>query len=177
MSQKNKVRIAVVGLRHGCEHLDHYRGREDVEIAGLCDTSTARRQRAAATYGVATSACFADYGKMLRMAGLDAVFVMTPPSLHAEMTIQALEAGCHVLVAKSLCRFRKFLEVFVKGRINDKQVRLRYRNGSTPQLQVRPRSWLQRLPVRSSGGCGQEIPPHHGVSAILNASGPHRTKI
>jgi predicted dehydrogenase len=99
-----KVRIAVVGLRHGCEHLEHYRGRQDVEIVGLCDVSDELTVETAAIYGVPKSVCYTDYSAMLHNAKPDAVFVMTPVPLHAPMTIQALEAGCHVLVAKSLCQ-------------------------------------------------------------------------
>ncbi|MFZ2654478.1 MAG: Gfo/Idh/MocA family oxidoreductase [Victivallales bacterium] len=98
------VRVAVVGLRHGVEHLDHYRGREDVETVGLCDTSEPLVHEVAAKYGAPGAACFTDYARMLREAKPDAVFVMTPVPFHAPMTIQALEAGCHVMVAKSLCR-------------------------------------------------------------------------
>jgi len=104
MRANQKIRISVVGLRHGTEHLDHYRGREDVEIVGLCDNDEQLALETAAKYGAPKSACFTDYGAMLRDARPDAVFVMTPVPLHAPMTIQALEAGAHVFVAKSLCR-------------------------------------------------------------------------
>ena len=34
--------------------------------------------------------------------GLDAVHVLTPPRTHAELTKQALRAGCHVYTEKPL---------------------------------------------------------------------------
>ena len=98
------VRIAVVGLGHGGEHLEHYRGRRDVEVAGLCDRSATLLQEAGRRYQTPPEALFTDYGRMLATVSPDAVFVMTPPALHAAMTIEALAAGCHVFVAKSLCR-------------------------------------------------------------------------
>ncbi len=114
--KSNSVRIAIVGLRHGVEHLDHYRGRPDVETVGICDASSSLLRQVGKSYGVAPSGQFTDYQEMLRQAKPDAVFVMTPVPFHASMTIQALEAGCHVLVAKSLCRTLKEGEAMLRAR-------------------------------------------------------------
>jgi predicted dehydrogenase len=110
------LRIAVVGLPHGCEHLDHYRQRPDVQVVGLCDRDESLLGQAGEKYQAPPAAWFTDYGQMLQAAKPDAVFVMTPPPLHAAMTIQALEAGCHVLVAKSLCRTLEEGEAMIRAR-------------------------------------------------------------
>jgi predicted dehydrogenase len=99
-----RIRIAVVGLKHGTEHLDHYRGRDDVEVVGLCDMDQTLAVEVANKYGASQEAVFSDYSRMLNEVKPDAVFVMTPVPFHASMTVQALEAGAHVFVAKSLCR-------------------------------------------------------------------------
>ena len=43
---------------------------------------------------------FADHRQLLREGGIEAVVVGTPPYLHADMTIDAIRAGVHVLVEK-----------------------------------------------------------------------------
>ncbi len=43
---------------------------------------------------------YADYREMLSVAPLDAAVVCTPPWLHEQMTIDILNAGCHVLCEK-----------------------------------------------------------------------------
>lgn len=104
MTETDKVvRIAVAGLRHGTEHLMHYHGRDDVRVVGICDKSPEVLQRTGEKYDIPREAYYTDYDAMLRKAHPDAVFVMTPVPFHAPMTIAALEAGCHVMVAKSLC--------------------------------------------------------------------------
>ena len=110
------VRIAVVGLGHGREHLDHYRGCRDVEVVGLCDTNEELLRKTGEQYGVSRTAQFTDYEKMLTIARPDAVFVMTPVPAHAAMTIRALESGCHVFVAKSLCRTLEEGEAMLRAR-------------------------------------------------------------
>ncbi|MBS3941012.1 MAG: Gfo/Idh/MocA family oxidoreductase [Actinobacteria bacterium] len=45
---------------------------------------------------------FADFESILEMPEVDVVYVATPPELHCEQTIQAAEAGKHVLVEKPM---------------------------------------------------------------------------
>lgn len=131
--QKETVRIAVVGLRHGTEHLDHYRGRPDVEVVGICDATESLLRQTGEKYGVPARAWFTDYQEMLRKAQPDAVYVMTPVPLHAQMTIQALEAGSHALVAKSLCRNLSEGEAMLRARDKaGKQVEVGFQMHYTP---------------------------------------------
>ena len=45
---------------------------------------------------------YTDYRELLAHHGLDAVSIVAPPHLHAEMTAAALERGLHVLCEKPL---------------------------------------------------------------------------
>jgi myo-inositol 2-dehydrogenase/D-chiro-inositol 1-dehydrogenase len=55
-----------------------------------------------ATLGITTG--YADYDALLAHPGLDAVFLVTPTSLHADQIIAALRAGKHVFCEKP-CRW------------------------------------------------------------------------
>jgi predicted dehydrogenase len=59
-----------------------------------------RARAVAAEFGIAHA--FADYRQMLRDVQLDLVSITTPPGLHHEMTLAALEAGAHVLCEKPM---------------------------------------------------------------------------
>lgn len=46
---------------------------------------------------------FTDFEQLLRAGVIDAVYIATPPHLHAAQAKQAIEAGCPVLVEKPFC--------------------------------------------------------------------------
>jgi predicted dehydrogenase len=96
------VRLAVVGLGTISElMLPSYRGRDDVEIVGLCDRDPAKAKRWASDFPDAKH--YADLDEML---GIDAdvIDVLVPTPLHAEVVTQVLEAGYHVQVQKPIAR-------------------------------------------------------------------------
>jgi nucleoside-diphosphate-sugar epimerase/predicted dehydrogenase len=70
----------------------------NVEILGLYDIDAARAGKMAARLGVPAVASIEDFAA----AGADVMHVVTPPNTHAELTIKALELGCHVIVEKPL---------------------------------------------------------------------------
>jgi len=87
-------RVGVVGFRRGTGPAHIFASIPDCEIAAICDLDERVLAYAHEQFpGVQT---FTDYSEMLRQ-DLDIVFVATPVPIHAEHTIAALEAGCHVL--------------------------------------------------------------------------------
>lgn len=100
----NKIRIGIIGTGHrGWAHINVIRaGLPEIQIAALADPTPEFRDRAATLAGpdVAT---YSDYKKMLaEKKDLDAVLVVTPNFLHAEVTIAALDRGLHVLCEKPM---------------------------------------------------------------------------
>lgn len=68
-------------------------------LAAVADADGARAQAAARSSG---ARAFEDHRRMLGEGSLDAVIVSTPPHLHEEIAVAALEAGKHVLCEKPL---------------------------------------------------------------------------
>jgi len=98
------LRVCVIGLGPiGNRHADIYKSDELCELVGVCDIVTDRTDAAAARLGVPG---FCDAPTMLAELGPDAVSVATGGyeygSDHYEPTMQALEAGCHVLCEKPI---------------------------------------------------------------------------
>jgi myo-inositol 2-dehydrogenase/D-chiro-inositol 1-dehydrogenase len=84
-----------MGMRHARNLATRVR---NADLVALCDPSSETRARAASELGVADT--YSDYAALLRHPGLDAVFLATPTSEHAEQIIAALDAGKHVFSEK-----------------------------------------------------------------------------
>jgi predicted dehydrogenase len=93
--------VGVVGCGHvSLKHIRALRGIRGVRIVGTCDPDPDRAAEAARAAG--TDRVFADLDRMLREARPEVVHVATPPRTHRELALQAMEAGCHVLVEKPM---------------------------------------------------------------------------
>jgi predicted dehydrogenase len=104
VARRERVKIGVVGcgMVAQAEHLPNLLQLDSrFQIAALADPSLIVREAMAARYG-ATSA-YEDHRAMIDAGGLDAVLVSAPAATHAQVAIDALEAGLHVFVEKPLC--------------------------------------------------------------------------
>ena len=94
-----RVGVAGCGKIAQVRHLPEYRDHPDVIITGLYDLNRERAKALAAEYG---AKAYASYEDMLRDREVDAVSVCTANAFHADMTVQALNAGKHVLCEKPM---------------------------------------------------------------------------
>lgn len=72
-----------------------------VQLVGAVEVDAARLATFAARHGIA--AAHTDYAAALQSVRPDLVLIAAPPSLHADMTVAALEAGASVLCEKPFC--------------------------------------------------------------------------
>ncbi|MFD7501121.1 Gfo/Idh/MocA family protein [Streptomyces sp. NPDC059850] len=104
-----RIRAAVIGTGAivSGSHLPALRDHADrVELVAAVDVDAERldafRTTAAESAGF-TVAGYTDVAAMLKTERPDLVLIGTPPSLHREQTVAALEAGAWVLCEKPLC--------------------------------------------------------------------------
>ncbi|WP_166844382.1 Gfo/Idh/MocA family protein [Isoptericola sp. BMS4] len=84
-------------------HVDAYqRFARECEIVALCDPAPGRAEALRAELGIDGARVYTDATEMLAAEKLDLVSVATPPSTHAELSIEALRAGVDVLVEKPM---------------------------------------------------------------------------
>lgn len=98
----DRVRVGVVGLgRLGKRHAANLASRvPGAELVAACSPSADERAWAKATLG--TKHLYADYAQLLAHPGLDAVFLVTPNTVHPEQIVAGLRAGKHVFCEKPL---------------------------------------------------------------------------
>lgn len=99
----SKLRIGIIGsggIAQGC-HMRGYSTMPDLcEMVAVCDVNPDTAKEAAEKYNVPKT--YTDYRQMLNEEGLDAVSVATPNAYHMQPTIDALNAGLHVICEKPL---------------------------------------------------------------------------
>lgn len=99
---KQKTRLGLIGCGEiGKLRADAIKRSSAVELLAVSDVDPERARAVSASYG---GAVVADWRQLVQRDDLDAVVISTPPHLHAEMCIEALEAGKHVLSEKPLAR-------------------------------------------------------------------------
>ena len=95
------INVALVGLgRIADVHYPGYIGNSDARILAVCDTNEETALRRKAEWNIPKH--YTSYEEVLADPEIDAVEILTPTMMHAEMTIKALEAGKHVAVQKPM---------------------------------------------------------------------------
>ena len=95
MPKTLKVALAGAGA-FGLKHLDAIKLIDGVECISVVGRELDKTQEAARKYGVPHATT--ELAESLKQPGLDAVILATPTQMHAEQTIQCLQAGKHVQV-------------------------------------------------------------------------------
>ena len=99
-----KVRIGVIGcggIANG-KHLPAHKANPASELVAFCDIIPERAEKANKEYGNEKSKVYTDYKELLKDKSIDAVLVLTHNSEHCHITVDALNAGKHVMCEKPM---------------------------------------------------------------------------
>ena len=98
--KENKIKFAVVGCGHiGKRHAEMVTRDQDAELVALCDIRP-REELGIEGYEVPF---FAGLQELLQSGiQIDVINICTPNGLHASMAVQAIEAGCNVVIEKPM---------------------------------------------------------------------------
>ena len=84
--------------RHAEQMLLPQLARHDVELVGVCDLNPETARVIAKRYGVAHVGT--DFRALLELPDIDVVGMAVGPTQHRDMSVAALERGCHVFMEK-----------------------------------------------------------------------------
>lgn len=100
------IRIAIVGAGvWGDTHAAIFQEHPLADPVAVCDKNVARAQALAHKYGIRR--VFADVDAMLADGDFDAVSIVTPDHLHADIAVACAKAGKHLLIEKPLATTRE----------------------------------------------------------------------
>ena len=100
----DKVRIGIIGcggIANG-KHMPSLKKLDCVEMVAFCDLIEERAIKAAKEYGIEGASVYTDYRDLLARKDIDVVHVLTPNKQHSFITVDALEAGKHVMCEKPM---------------------------------------------------------------------------
>ena len=112
---------------------------EEVQVVALADIEPGKAETARAEFALDRARVYEDATAMLASEHLDLVSIATPPGTHCELSVQALEAGVHVIVEKPMApsleecdrmleaqrRSGKLLSVIAQNRFRDDMAQLK----------------------------------------------------
>ena len=100
----DKVRIGIIGCGGiaNAKHMPSLKKISQVEMVAFCDIIRERAEKAAKEYGTPDAAVYTDYKELIARDDIDVVHVLTPNKQHSFITVDALEAGKHVMCEKPM---------------------------------------------------------------------------
>src|SRR6267154_4405891 len=106
----DRIAVAVVGVGFGIgkNHLEGIHANasaNNVAVGGACDLYSVRRDWAKDKAELKDSQVYKDYQKVLENKDIDAVVIATHDLWHAQIAIDAMEAGKHVYCEKPMTRY------------------------------------------------------------------------
>ncbi len=97
----NMLKMAVVGAgTWGENHIKIYNAHPFAEVVALCDYDEKKLNEVADRQGVKQR--YTDYNEMFEKSGCDAVAVVTPDFLHADIAVAAAKRKKHILIEKPI---------------------------------------------------------------------------
>ena len=135
------MKIGIIGL--GNIGRVHARNMQDglVENAQLCAVAN-QPIETLDDFSQQGIACFDDASKLIQSGLTDAVIVALPSHLHAPISIEALEAGLHVMIEKPLARHKAEGQRILAARQRDDQVIALMMNQRTHPCYAKIKAWM-----------------------------------
>jgi len=136
MAKQLKAGIIGCGGIANQKHMPSIKHIEEVELTAFCDIKKERAEKAAKEFGAVGSKVYTDYKELIADKTLDVVYVLTPNREHSFMTIEALEAGKHVLCEKPMAKTSKEAKEMVEAaKKSGKHLTIGYQNRFRPNSQ------------------------------------------
>jgi len=102
MGKELKIGIIGCGGIANGKHLPALSTVKEASVVAFCDIIPERMEQAGEKYGAKGYKLYDDYKKLLADKSIDVVHVLTPNKDHSYITVDALEAGKHVMCEKPM---------------------------------------------------------------------------
>lgn len=135
MPDNKRVGYAVVGLGRISQRavLPAFRHSKNSKLTAVVSGDLKKAKRLAASFGASSSYTYDDYDRCLANPDVNAVFIATDNGSHARFSVQAAEAGRHVLCEKPMATTREECQQMIRAcRQNNVRLMIAYRKYFEP---------------------------------------------
>ncbi|WP_323703777.1 Gfo/Idh/MocA family oxidoreductase [Mammaliicoccus sp. Dog046] len=133
-----KLKIGIIGcggIANG-KHMPSLSKINEVEMVAFCDIEIDKAQAAAEAFGSEGAKVYEDYKLLLEDKSIDVVHVCTPNSSHKTLTVDALDAGKHVMCEKPMAKTTEEAQAMIEAaERNNKKLTIGYQNRFRPDSQ------------------------------------------
>jgi len=130
------VKIGIIGCGGiaNNKHMPSLAKLPNVEMVAFCDVIPERAEAAKAKYGKPDARVYTDYKELLKEAEVEVVHVLTPNKSHADISVDALYAGKHVMCEKPMAKTAADAERMVEAaKATGKKLTIGYQHRQKPQ--------------------------------------------
>ncbi len=136
MSKRLKVGIIGCGGIANGKHLPSLKAINRVDLVAFCDLIEEKAIKAAKEYGTPDAKVYTDYQELLKDESIDVVHVLTPNRMHAQISIDALHAGKHVMCEKPMAKTAEDARRMVAAaKESGKKLTIGYQHRHKPETQ------------------------------------------
>ena len=104
MDKRFRVGIIGCGGIANAKHMPSIKAVGKADMVAFCDIVEEKAVKAAQDFGAPGAKVYTDYRELLKDGSIDVVHVCTPNRSHAQISIDALEAGKHVMCEKPMAK-------------------------------------------------------------------------
>ncbi len=102
----SRLKIGIIGcggIANG-KHLPSLKAINRADLVAFCDIIPEKAEKAAKEYGTPDAKVYTDYKELLKDESIDVCYVLTPNRSHAPISIDAMNAGKHVMCEKPMAK-------------------------------------------------------------------------
>ena len=106
MTEEKIIRVGIIGCGGiaGGKHMPSLKKLSNVRMVAFCDIIREKAEKAAKEFGTPDAKVYTDYKELLKDESIEVVHVLTPNREHADISIDALYAGKHVMCEKPMAK-------------------------------------------------------------------------
>lgn len=125
MADKGRVKVGIIGSQFEAEiHAESFRIMPDeAEVVAVASPTPGNAERFAKKFNIPR--VFTDYRQMLAEPDIEMITIAAPNHLHCQMTVDAANAGKHIVCEKPLCMTMEEADIMINT-CRDKGVLLMY---------------------------------------------------